>query len=266
MPATRVRTRAPAAPRSWPIPVEQPLVDAVRRGTGAGRRGRPFETVTGADGGRLSILATTGDGACVFFEPRAGRLCAVHRTVGPRLLPSACRNFPRIALRDPRGVFVTLSHYCPTAARLLLLDRDLAIVDAPRVAHPRRRRRRPGRDRRAAAAAAPGHAHEPRCVRHVGTGSRRDVERSAAAAAGAVDGDLGGDGGVQLNGGREEATCPPQSRTRSPTLAVPPATTARVPACDHRDQELPRRACVRELGRVPAGRPRRCSRGGPRPR
>jgi hypothetical protein len=28
-------------------------------------------------------------------------------------------------------VFVTLSHYCPTAARLLLLDRDLAIVDAP---------------------------------------------------------------------------------------------------------------------------------------
>ena len=28
-------------------------------------------------------------------------------------------------------MFVTLSHYCPTAARLLLLDQDLAIVDAP---------------------------------------------------------------------------------------------------------------------------------------
>jgi hypothetical protein len=28
-------------------------------------------------------------------------------------------------------VFVTLSHYCPTAARLLLLDQDLSIVDAP---------------------------------------------------------------------------------------------------------------------------------------
>ncbi len=114
----------------WPIPVEQPLVDAVRREE-VPANGTPFETVTGADGGRLSILATTGDGACVFFEPRAGRLCAVHRTVGPGLLPSACRNFPRIALRDPRGIFVTLSHYCPTAARLLLLDQDLAIVDAP---------------------------------------------------------------------------------------------------------------------------------------
>src|SRR6185436_6391704 len=89
------------------------------------------ETVSAADGSRLSILATREDGACVFFEPLAGRLCAVHRTVGPRLLPSACRNFPRIALRDPRGVFVTLSHYCPTAARLLLRDQDLAIVDAP---------------------------------------------------------------------------------------------------------------------------------------
>ena len=114
----------------WPIPVERPLVDAVRRGE-VPANGTPFETVTGADGGRLSILATTADGACVFFEPRAGRLCTVHRTVGPGLLPSACRNFPRIALRDPRGIFVTLSHYCPTAARLLLLDRDLAIVDAP---------------------------------------------------------------------------------------------------------------------------------------
>jgi hypothetical protein len=93
--------------------------------------GTPFEAVSAANGSRLSILATTDDGACVFFEPQGGRLCAVHRTAGPNLLPSACRNFPRIALRDPRGVFVTLSHYCPTAARLLLLDQDLAIVDAP---------------------------------------------------------------------------------------------------------------------------------------
>ena len=114
----------------WPIPVEQPLIDAVRAGK-VPVNGTPFETVSATDGRRLSILTTTGDGACVFFEPRAGRLCAVHRTVGPALLPSACRNFPRIALRDPRGVFVTLSHYCPTAARLLLLDQDLSIVDAP---------------------------------------------------------------------------------------------------------------------------------------
>jgi Fe-S-cluster containining protein len=114
----------------WPIPAEQPLIDAVRRRM-VPVTGTPFEIVSAANGSRLSIVATTEDGACVFFEPGAGRLCAIHRTAGPRLLPSACRNFPRIALRDPRGVFVTLSHYCPTAARLLLLEQDLAIVDAP---------------------------------------------------------------------------------------------------------------------------------------
>jgi hypothetical protein len=114
----------------WPIPAEQPLIDAVRTGRVA-VNGTPFVSVPAADGHRVSILASTREGACVFFEPARGRLCAVHRTVGPRVLPSACRNFPRIALRDPRGVFVTLSHYCPTAARLLLRDQDLSIVDAP---------------------------------------------------------------------------------------------------------------------------------------
>ena len=38
----------------WPIPVEQPLVEAVRRGK-VPVNGTPFETVTGADGGRLSM-------------------------------------------------------------------------------------------------------------------------------------------------------------------------------------------------------------------
>jgi hypothetical protein len=113
----------------WPIPVEAALVAAVGRNL-IPVGGNAFETVPVA-GGHVSILATTADGACVFFESGGGRLCAVHRTVGPGLLPSACRNFPRIALRDPRGLFVTLSHYCPTAARLLLHDQDLAIVAAP---------------------------------------------------------------------------------------------------------------------------------------
>ena len=46
------------------------------------------------------------------------------------MLPSACRHFPRIFLRDGRGTLVTLSHYCPTAAALLLDDGPLFIVDA----------------------------------------------------------------------------------------------------------------------------------------
>ena len=43
----------------------------------------------------------------------------------------ACRNFPRVTLRDGRGVFITLSHFCPTAAALLVEDRDITIVVAP---------------------------------------------------------------------------------------------------------------------------------------
>jgi Fe-S-cluster containining protein len=114
----------------WPIPVEAPLIEAVRRGQVPVTR-QAFDAARAPDGSLVSVLATAADGACVFFERENGRLCAVHRTRGPALLPSACRNFPRVALRDPRGIFVTLSHYCPTAARLLLQDRELAVVEAP---------------------------------------------------------------------------------------------------------------------------------------
>jgi len=114
----------------WPIPVEAPLLSAVERKL-LPVSGQPFRAVSAPDGSRISILATTAAGSCVFFEPERGRLCAIHRTMGSGLLPGACRNFPRVALRDPRGVFVTLSHYCPTAAGLLLHDRDIAIVAAP---------------------------------------------------------------------------------------------------------------------------------------
>jgi hypothetical protein len=34
-------------------------------------------------------------------------------------------------LSDSRGVFITLSHFCPTAAALLLDDREITIVEAP---------------------------------------------------------------------------------------------------------------------------------------
>ncbi len=36
------------------------------------------------------------------------------------MLPESCHHFPRRALHDARGTFVTLSHFCPTAATLLL--------------------------------------------------------------------------------------------------------------------------------------------------
>jgi Fe-S-cluster containining protein len=85
--------------------------------------------------GSNTVLALTPERACVFFEPRRGeRLssCAIHRVLGHDALPSACRHFPRVAITDDHGTFVTLSHFCPSAATLLFDDRvPLSIVQPP---------------------------------------------------------------------------------------------------------------------------------------
>lgn len=79
--------------------------------------------------GAAAILGTAPGGACVFYD---GRLCDIHRELGAPAMPVACQQFPRIAVRDRRGTFVTLSHYCPTAARLLLESTArLDVVPAP---------------------------------------------------------------------------------------------------------------------------------------
>lgn len=44
----------------------------------------------------------------------------MHGQLGRQALPSACRQFPRVVTLTPRGVSVTLSHYCPTAVDLLI--------------------------------------------------------------------------------------------------------------------------------------------------
>ncbi len=65
----------------------------------------------------------------MFYE-RESRLCALHQVGGPDALPTACRHFPRVFLRDDRGLSLTLSHFCPTAAGMLLRDAPLDIVEA----------------------------------------------------------------------------------------------------------------------------------------
>lgn len=46
--------------------------------------------------------------------------------------PSSCAHFPYVCLIDARGVRVTLSHYCPTAASMLFEDHGpVAIVEGP---------------------------------------------------------------------------------------------------------------------------------------
>jgi hypothetical protein len=82
-----------------------------------------------------AMVARTSGGDCVFYHRGSG-LCAVHRDLGQELLPSTCRHFPRLAVRDRRGTFISLTHYCPTAAAMLFReDVPLEIVHAP-VAFP----------------------------------------------------------------------------------------------------------------------------------
>jgi Fe-S-cluster containining protein len=135
----------------WAVPVEVPLYERLGEAVRTGRirvpsplgpvsrrTGAIVQEAAGLPDGHKAVLAHAPTGSCIFFDAVAGNLCAIHRDAGHDWLPSACRHFPRICLLDPRGVFVSLSHYCPTAARMLLRDDcPLAIVEDP-----------PGYDRR----------------------------------------------------------------------------------------------------------------------
>jgi len=69
-------------------------------------------------GCRSALRIVESTQACWFRdEPR--RACAIHRAHGEDVLPSACRQFPRVCVLEPDGVSISLSHYCPTAASLL---------------------------------------------------------------------------------------------------------------------------------------------------
>jgi hypothetical protein len=78
-----------------------------------------------------AMVARTATGDCVFYHRHSG-LCVVHRDLGEPMLPSPCRQFPRLALRDGRGTFISLTHYCPTAAASLFRDDvPIEIVEGP---------------------------------------------------------------------------------------------------------------------------------------
>jgi hypothetical protein len=79
----------------------------------------------------VTIAARTDSGTCSYFESDTS-LCAIHRVGGHESLPVSCRMFPRTVLIDARGTFVSLSHFCPTAAGLLFEPGPrAAIVEAP---------------------------------------------------------------------------------------------------------------------------------------
>jgi len=114
----------------WPIPVERERVGAI--GDAIARDVIPLRVEPWivadehAPDDVAGMLALRDNGHCVFFE--AGRPgCSVHD-----VKPAGCNHFPYLCLIDQRGVHVTLSHYCPTAAALLFEHGSpIAIVEGP---------------------------------------------------------------------------------------------------------------------------------------
>jgi len=123
---------------NWDVPVELPfytsLSNAVSNGTlrtadsSAGLS--PFIVESELPDGAAAILERDDDGHCVFYASSSKR-CIVHRDLGEAALPATCRHFPRISVQDSRGTFVSLSHFCPTAASMLFRDVPVQIVSAP---------------------------------------------------------------------------------------------------------------------------------------
>jgi hypothetical protein len=124
----------------WDVPVElavfRDLDELLRRGAlgvAAVPAGGGPPLITGDDlpDDAAAMLARTATGDCVFFHRRTG-LCVVHRDAGEPTLPATCRHFPRLAVRDARGTFISLTHFCPTAASMLFRDDvPLEIVASP---------------------------------------------------------------------------------------------------------------------------------------
>ncbi len=124
----------------WDVPVELP----VYRRLAAALTSGSVRPAADADGGgavliveddlpddAAAMLARTTGGDCVFYQG-GSRLCVVHRALGEARLPATCRHFPRLAVCDKRGTFISLTHYCPTAAATLFRDDvPIEIVEAP---------------------------------------------------------------------------------------------------------------------------------------
>ena len=122
---------AGACCQNWAVPAEARVVAIVesRKLRRPGFSGTLFLPVDRSEGRGWTVARDAHDD-CVFFERDAGRLCVIHREAGLDALPAACRHFPRKILCDVRGTFISLSHFCPTAAGLLLADGGLETVAA----------------------------------------------------------------------------------------------------------------------------------------
>jgi Fe-S-cluster containining protein len=141
----RCRHSGACCSTDWDVPVELPLYRSLTELVAAGRLRvaagaehlAPFVVEPDLPDDAAAIFERTEAGACVFFEPGT-RLCIVHRDHGEAVLPSTCRHFPRVAVTDARGTFITLSHFCPTAASMLFReDVPTEVVESPPAFPPR---------------------------------------------------------------------------------------------------------------------------------
>jgi Fe-S-cluster containining protein len=118
------RHRGVCCREPWAIPVERlshlRVLDAVGAGTLRLPHGNAglFAAAPGVEADADVVVGRRGRD-CVFLEPGEAGLCAIHRDMGHEALPTACQHFPRVVVLDPRGVSLSLSYVCPTAADLL---------------------------------------------------------------------------------------------------------------------------------------------------
>lgn len=122
----------------WDVPVELPIYTSLQAAVASGAL-RPANAVNASSPFILgpdlpddaaAILERDDAGRCVFYASPSKR-CVVHRDLGEAALPATCRHFPRVAVQDSRGTFISLSHFCPTAASMLFRDEPVRIVAGP---------------------------------------------------------------------------------------------------------------------------------------
>ena len=135
--AYRCRHSGACCSAGWPIPIEGHRVASVEQAIAVGIVTPAASPWLHADPAvpddAAGVLAMQVDGHCVWHQPASAPLsapsrgCAIHSA-----RPLSCVHFPYVCLIDVRGVHVTLSHYCPTAASLLFDYQGPAdIVEGP---------------------------------------------------------------------------------------------------------------------------------------
>ena len=134
----RCRHSGACCTADWDVPVELPLYTTLDEALNAGRlapeavgeNSAPLIVEDQLPDDAAAMVARTAAGDCVFYHRKSG-LCVIHRDLGEAMLPATCRHFPRLAVRDPRGTFISLTHYCPTAAASLFRDIPVEIIESP---------------------------------------------------------------------------------------------------------------------------------------